>query len=56
MIKVVWENGTEQFFKAHSWNFRDSKNNNIWLIDDDGVTAHLNWAQVRYVERLVDEG
>ena len=25
------------------------------VIDDDGVTVHLNWAQVRYVERLADE-
>ncbi len=55
MIKVVWKNGTKQFFKAHSWNFRDSANNNVWLIDEDGVTVHLNWAQVRYVERLADE-
>ena len=55
MIKVVWKNGTEDFFIASSWNFRDVENNNVLLINKEGFSVHLNWAQVRYVERLVDE-
>lgn len=55
MIKVVFTNGTEQFFKADAWNFRDAKNNNVWLIDDDEITVHLNWDQIRYMEKIFEE-
>lgn len=55
MIKVVFNNGTEQLFKADAWNFRDAKNSNVWLLDDGEVIVHLNWDQIRYMEKVCEE-
>lgn len=56
MIKVVFKNGLEQYFEANAWNYRDVKNKNVWLINDEKIIVHLNWDQVRYVEMLEEVG
>ena len=55
MIKVVYKNSSEQYFEADNWDFSDVASKNVCLRNNGKVIIHLNWDQIRYMEKVCEE-